>query len=184
MKYLFILWIIIVSSFSYGETFSTSNLTKEQAVQLEKYAADLKLQQMTSPVDRAKEISEWVSVGEQIGKGLAGCAKELGVEVNNFVQTPVGKFASAVIIWKLMGRDIVHFGFGLLFFIFCSVIWVYLYRRMCLIESITYGEQTSFWKRRSKTVKHYAEGRVDGTRLVMMVAALAIAGLTAGLMFS
>lgn len=179
MKYLFVVFAMIISSFSYGETFSESGLTDEQVNKIKKFTAELKLTEAEKPpISKAQEISEWVNVGQQIGQSLAGCAKELGVEVNNFVQTPVGKTAAIIIVWKLVGRELMHFGFGVFFFLFCSIVWIYLYRRMCIVSSIKMGEKKYFWQKRSVEIDHYGEGSVDGTRAIMMVVALVIVAVT------
>lgn len=54
------------------------------------------------------KIDRWVQVGSNLGKGLAATAKELGVAVNEFANTPIGKLATALIVWNIMGSAIVH----------------------------------------------------------------------------
>lgn len=39
---------------------------------------------------------------------MASTARELGVEVNNFSQTRVGKIALFLIVWHLFGGMVVH----------------------------------------------------------------------------
>lgn len=67
----------------------------------------------TSP----EKINQWVEVGSNIGKGLAGAAKELGVEVNNFATTPMGQLTVLLIIWHIMGATLIHF-FG------AFIVWI------------------------------------------------------------
>jgi hypothetical protein len=56
----------------------------------------------------AKKADAWLNVGERIGKMIGGAAKEVGVAVNDFVKTPVGMVAMALIVWNYMGGVIVH----------------------------------------------------------------------------
>ena len=177
MKTFLVLMMLVMTVLAYGETFSESGLNEEEVNKLKKFYAEMKLsapKQEVSSITKAEEISQWINIGEQLGKGLASCAKELGIEVNNFVQTPVGKISAVVIIWKLLGRDLVHFGFGTFFFIFGSILWIYFYKKMCIIESIKLGDSGKLWGYSSKEIKYHEQGSVDGTRVVMMFVALAI----------
>ena len=55
-----------------------------------------------------KKVDAWLNVGERIGKMIGGAAKEVGVAVNDFVKTPVGMTAMALIVWHYMGAMVIH----------------------------------------------------------------------------
>ncbi len=59
-------------------------------------------------VETVEKVSKWVTVGTDLGKGLAGAAKELGVTANEFIKTPVGKLTAALIVWHFMGGTLIH----------------------------------------------------------------------------
>jgi hypothetical protein len=78
-------------------------------------------------VPTAEKVERWVTVGASIGKGLAGAAKEVGVTVNEFAVTPVGQLTTVLIVWHMMGNQIVHIfgaiaiwilGYSILYFLF------------------------------------------------------------------
>lgn len=73
--------------------------------------------QEAKAVDNATvdKIDRWVQVGANLGKGLAATAKELGVAVNEFANTPIGKLATVLIVWHIMGSVIVHIAGALVF---------------------------------------------------------------------
>ena len=54
------------------------------------------------------KIDKWAQVGANLGKGLAATAKELGIAVNEFASTPIGKIATALLVWHFMGVSIMH----------------------------------------------------------------------------
>lgn len=62
----------------------------------------------TNTEDTIDKIDRWSQVGANLGKGLAATAKELGVAVNEFAATPMGKVATALIVWHIMGASIMH----------------------------------------------------------------------------
>lgn len=64
--------------------------------------------------ETADKVEKWVNIGAQIGKGLAGAAKELGVAANQFAETPVGVLATWLIIFHFLGGAVIHVIGGLL----------------------------------------------------------------------
>lgn len=103
-----------VSCFSHAIQISDENLTEAQKHQLEELAAKLKVENATNkangidPLTSAKKVDEWVGVGEHVGKALGGAAKELGIAINDFMQSPAGKLVVVVILFKLFGSLVVH----------------------------------------------------------------------------
>ena len=47
-----------------------------------------------------EKLDQFAQTGANIGKGLAAAAKEIGVAVNEFVQTPVGILTVGLIAWQ------------------------------------------------------------------------------------
>lgn len=59
-------------------------------------------------VDTPEKVEAWVNVGTNIGKGLVGAARELGVAANEFAATPLGMLTMALIVWHFLGGMVVH----------------------------------------------------------------------------
>ena len=53
-----------------------------------------------------EKLDQFAQTGANIGKGLAAAAKEIGVAVNEFVETPVGILTVGLIVWHVIGDDI------------------------------------------------------------------------------
>lgn len=87
-----------------------------------------------------KKVDEWISVGERIGKMMGGAAKEVGIAVNDFVNTPVGKMTMFLIVWKYMGAMAIHFFGGVLVMLVGAVVMTALYRRLVAVD-ITYDAE-------------------------------------------
>lgn len=100
-----------------------------------------KMANAAGPLEQAKAAKEWVEVGTALGEGLAGAAKALGTEVNEFSDTTVGKTTMFVIVWRYLGGDLVGLLFGFVWFFTAIPIWFYLYRRTFVIKSITYNQK-------------------------------------------
>lgn len=79
-----------------------------------------KVAEQTTP----QKVNEWLDIGTRIGSGMAGAAKEMGVAVNEFAESPVGMWTIALITWKFMGGVIMHaFGAIMIWLIGFSFIW-------------------------------------------------------------
>jgi hypothetical protein len=72
---------------------------------------------------------------KNIGSALASTATEMSVAVNQFAQTPIGILATVIIVYKLIGSNVMQFIVGLFFFAIAMPTWFYIYKRTVLIES-------------------------------------------------
>lgn len=132
MKYILIA-ILALASFgaSAQDTAQPQNVSAElnariaQMTDAEKAAALTRLKDPSA----AQITSEWVDVGEKLGRGLASTARELGVEANSFAQTPVGKVAIFLLVWNFFGTDLAALAvsaFGVL--IMLPLLMIFMYR--------------------------------------------------------
>lgn len=125
MKYLLAIALLLTLQIpTFAATAQVSNLTDEQAAELELMGERMKSQN-TNEIPTAEKLTEYAQVGEQIAKAIGAAAKECGVAVNDFVQTPVGKLTTFIIVYKLIGRDLIHYICGVGFFF---VVWLALSR--------------------------------------------------------
>ena len=151
-----------------AQEFDTSGLTKEQVAKLQLNAEQMK---SSKSVDMAKE---YVELGEMIGKALGSTAREMNVAVNDFAQTPVGKLSMVLIIWKVIGREGLHYLVGSLIMIIGLWMWVYYFRRLCFIQSIEYG--TGWWIFRAKKIIYIDKPSddINVTRVIMFLILIGI----------
>ncbi len=56
-------------------------------------------------VDKA---TKWVNLGQQIGQATLSAAKEVGMGVAEFAATPLGVIVTSIVVWKVIGKDIVQ----------------------------------------------------------------------------
>jgi len=104
------------------ESVDVSKLTAEQKATLQKTAEQMQGQPANISAVAREETEKWAELGGNMGKAAVGAAKELGIAANEFVGTPLGKVTMAVVIYKVIGKDVIGFfvGGGVLIF-FCTV---------------------------------------------------------------
>lgn len=140
-------------------TADISSLTTEQQAEVLK-----KIEAMQAPGSKnisataREETEKWVELGGNMGKAAVGAAKELGVAANDFVATPLGKVTMAVVVYKVVGKDIlgVIAGGGVLVF-FLSMA-VYMVRRI-KYKNVVYDYKPTFFGMYNKRV--VVSGTVD-----------------------
>ena len=116
-----------------------SKLTEAQKAEVIKQIADASSKNKEVTVPSEEKVEKWVKIGSQVGQGLAGAAKELGVAVNDFAKTPVGQLTMALIVWHMMGGVIVHV-FGGLLIMFIGLACIKFMFNRAYPKKITYSK--------------------------------------------
>ena len=155
MKKLLLPIILLMFSFNVmAKEVNMSGLTEEQQAQIMLTAAKMK-----SATDVTPQVAkEWAEVGQALGVGLVATASELGMSVDKLMTTTTGKIAISVIIYKVVGKDIIGILFGLLWLAIMISLWVYFWatRGSRHLDSIITYEKGKRDDGRTK-VKSYSE---------------------------
>lgn len=168
-----VLAFVVFSTPSYAKKLEVYDLTEEQAAELALKAAQMKAIKQ-NPADVSDRMAEYAEIGQKYGVALAATAKELGIAADEILNTTVGKIALVLIVWKVMGEDVVGLMIGVPWLLFGAIVWIYIFRRIAVISSIVKEPVEGRWYRK-KTVTYYPSGpRIDGTRWGMFVASVLI----------
>lgn len=92
------------------QNLDTSGLSRDEISALAAQAKEMK-DKKESPSNVSstvrKEAEAWGELGANMGKAIVGGAKEVGVAANDFATTPLGKVTVGVVVYKLIGKDII-----------------------------------------------------------------------------
>jgi hypothetical protein len=194
LKYFVILIFLFFHTFSYASVTSKNlssfdALNDAQKAQILAQIAKMKEEQPVNPTFAApiakevrSEVQAWAEIGANLGRSLASTAKELGVAANDFVKTPVGIATAGIILYKLVGRDILHITFGFLFLVSYFTAWFYLFRRISLMRTMTITQDIPEGLKLTKKTKKIEYRGWDNLRCeeVWMWFLTAAGGLIAG----
>lgn len=119
--------------------------------------AKLKENQMVEankvPVEQRvfNNAKQWTELGTNVGVAMVAAAKELGIAAAQFAETPLGKVTTAVIVYKIVGKDVAsnlkdfaRFVFSVIIF-FVGVAMLPAIYRMCAYKQIKYEYYPVFW---------------------------------------
>ena len=116
-----------------------SKLNEAQKAEIIKQVADASSKTNNVQAPTEEKVEKWVKIGSQVGQGLAGAAKELGVAVNDFAKSPVGQLTMALIVWHMMGGVLVHLVGGIL-------VWVFGFSMLRYFFARTYPSKVTYSK--------------------------------------
>jgi hypothetical protein len=119
-----------------------AKLSESEKAEVIKMVADKALSKdsgsgLASTVESVDKVERWVKIGSNIGQGLAGAAKEMGVAVNDFANTPVGRMTTYLIVWQIVGGTLMHFIGGLL-------VWIIGFAAIRMIISHAYPDEVIY----------------------------------------
>lgn len=163
--------LILTSTLLFGQI-STSDLTEEQKAEIQMQVARMKSQNknIDQSLPTADKLKQYAELGQSIGIAFSSTAKELGVAVDDFSKTNVGKLTITLIIWKIAGRDIAHFVGGTCFFLIMITLWTKYFKRLCLLEKLVYNENGKL----KEKVYVKPTDEIHGTRFAMLVVLVGI----------
>lgn len=129
--------ILLFSSVATAQEIDWDALTDEQRAQLVLEAEKMKAQNIPSVVSELENfsperINEWVQLGQNIALAFTTVAKELGVTADEFLKTNTGKITIALIVWQVMGADMLGFLGGAIWWIVLAniILWSFRYFHM------------------------------------------------------
>lgn len=128
--------------------------------------------------EKSKKIvemaNEYTQLAENISTVVVTVAGKVGIAADEFLKSTSGKITVGLIFWKMAGKDlsglIIHVVVGSGLFFIMLPIWIYIFRRMCLIQSVEIQKPESGFS--SKKVVEYMDSSnadVQAARCIMLV---------------
>lgn len=136
-----LLGALLVSSSVYAQTVNidTRDLSDEQKAQLILKIEEMKkanngsvVENVTDNLTDPKKLNEWVELGKNVGLALTAVAGELGVAADQVLNSTTGKIAMVMIIWKVMGQDVLNIvgGVATWFVVSTIILWSFNFFHM------------------------------------------------------
>lgn len=171
---LFLMSLLIASPVMAQEV-DISGMSPEQIHLMQVYGDQLKAQK---PV-KIQKINEYTILGKGIAEALSEAAKQLGVTVNDFVRMPVGQVTTALIVYKIIGHDVIHIALGLLWILVSTSIWLFFYSKLWAPEEVTINYAAD-GKTKLRMVKINSNSSIDSTdpRIWLALGPIVIIGVS------
>lgn len=144
-----------------AQIINTENLSSQQINQLAEVAANMRKDPVNISEKVRDEVQAWTDLGQNIGRATVGAAKEVGMAANEFAQTPLGIVTISIVVYKLVGEDLLSLIFGSLLILFGSTFGIYSsrngYNRTYEYKPIIFG-MFNYKMIKSETIVSCADG--------------------------
>jgi hypothetical protein len=131
MKKLFLSMVMLLSTVV---TFSQTNLSPDEFAKL-----PIDVQNQINSVKKSTEtdaqietVGKWVGLGKEVGYAFDGALTAITTTATKFSETKLGKITMFLVIYKVIGTDILQIMFG--------VLWIILVISATLFIHINYGK--------------------------------------------
>jgi hypothetical protein len=104
----FIIFVLMFSTIAFAETRVNVDLEKLPPDARNAVINAQKEATQNLPSVNKENLALFKDYGKAIAETFAEVCKTLNVEVNNFANTPVGKLTMWLIVYKVVGKDIIH----------------------------------------------------------------------------
>lgn len=121
---------------------SASGLTQEQINAINEQIAGMKEKSAEDKI--YSKVSKWSELGSNIGTALVATAAQVGVEVGKFAATPLGMITTGIVVYKIIGRDILILSFGSLLICVGLILAMY-FMRNARERTYSYHQTTYLW---------------------------------------
>ncbi|MFA6254897.1 MAG: hypothetical protein WC675_02560 [Patescibacteria group bacterium] len=148
-------------------TIDLDKLTPEAAAELMKLKKAAENPEPEMPT--AEQLENYVDLGAKIGQAIAATCKELSVEVNEFVRTPVGMITMGLIIWKVAGTEIWGIVGGTSVWVVITLILMWSFHYFHMSKKVK-GKEGDEWVRRYEFSDWTYEAWSAGIHLVCWAA--------------
>jgi hypothetical protein len=99
-------------------------------------------QNQIKTLDEQGSAGKWVGLGKEIGEAVNSSLQAITTQTSNFSQTKVGKLTMVLVVWKMLGNEIIHLTVGFLMLLIFIPLWIWSYRKTCITRSIKTGKDT------------------------------------------
>lgn len=82
----------------------------------------------------------WVGLGREVGQAVNEGLQALTKQSEEFSKTGVGRFTMIMIAWKILGSQLIHIVFGILFFVLGLSIFMWAWLLNCRTRRIQVGK--------------------------------------------
>ena len=97
-----------------AQTVDVSGLSAAQIQEIQNKAKEMKSTPEAVSAAVRGEVTAWAELGTGLGQAMVATAKEIGVAATEFAETPLGMIVSAIVVFKVIGGDVMLIVLGLL----------------------------------------------------------------------
>lgn len=143
---------------------------------------ELTQQQLTHKIET---YGKWVGLGDEVGKAVNSSLAAITTQTANFAETDVGKVTVLLVVWKIIGQDLLGIVFAVCIWVVLLPLWIWSLRRTALpykhVSNETRNEAGKVVSREFRLAERRSSGEYYAVHIVWL---LVMFGSTAIALFS
>ena len=135
--------LLLHGSIAVAQTVNIGSLPPDEQAAIKEAIA-----QQNSPMGVSSKLRTeamlWGDLGTNMGRATVAAAREMGIAVNEFVATPLGKITMALVVYKVIGKEVLGVFFGSIILLVGMLTTIYFLRKKNYI-SVEYSYHPVLW---------------------------------------
>ena len=175
-KLLTLSFILLVSLVTYSQT----NLSQEELAKLpiEVQNQIKSVKKVTETDAQIETVGKWVGLGKEVGYAFDGALTAVTTTAIKFSETKLGKITMLLVIYKVIGGDVIHLMFGILWVISILYIASYINRNFAsdrrILTKETFNPETKKYDREWSIQSGDRDFRIGSTWVLLVGILLSI----------
>lgn len=151
--------LLFLPVLAFGQNLDLRGLNERQIAELQAQVTKMKSPENISATMR-QEATAWAELGANIGTAMVSAAKELGIAANEFSQTGLGKIVTVIVVYKVLGREILGVIVGSAILLVGGIFTIMIFRSTKFNTQVQYQYVPVLWGmfNRRRVVKLETDG--------------------------
>ena len=139
--------LIMLFSFSIvavGQTTLTQEEINQLPIEMQNKIKEVKTKDEVEK--QIEDVGKWANLGKEVGVAVNESLSAVTKTATDFSHTGLGKLTIALVVYKVIGRDILHYFIGFVFLVFSIFLYRFIHKKFCVPQKIldeeVYNEET------------------------------------------
>lgn len=148
-KLLTLVTIILISMVTYSQTNLSQEELNKLPIEVQNQIKSVK--SVTETQTQVENVGAWVGLGKEVGEAFNGALTAITTTASKFADTKLGKVTMFLVIYKVIGEDIVQIGFGFIWLILVFSVTLFIHNNYAkdkrLLKKETFNPETKKYDR-------------------------------------
>jgi hypothetical protein len=167
------LFIVLLSLVTYSQTSLSQEELNKLPIDVQNQIKSVKT--ITETDTQVENIGKWVGLGKEVGYAFDGALTAITKTASDFSETKLGKITMFLVIYKVIGEDIIQIAFGFIWIILVIFISYFVHRNYAkdkrLLKKETYNADTKKYDR-EWVIQEGNEGFAAGSVAILIIGLL------------
>ena len=159
MKKLLTLMLLFMSLVTFSQTELSQDEFKKLPIDVQNKINSVKKDSETNT--QIETVGKWIGLGKEVGYAFDGALTAITTTATKFSETKLGKLTMYLVIYKVIGRDIIRLVFGILWIILVFTVSIYIHLSYARDKKILKSEKYNIDSKKYDREWYIQDGNID-----------------------